>query len=72
MSYKMKEKPVLFKEKKECCGCAVCYNICPKDAIEMIADEEGFFYPIINENKCIRCYMCERVCFLRNTEKNDF
>ena len=29
-------------KKSECCGCGACYNICPKKAIEMIEDEEGF------------------------------
>ena len=34
--------PVLFKEKKECCGCTACYAICSQMAISMIEDEEGF------------------------------
>ena len=25
--------PVLFKEKKECCGCTACYAICSQMAI---------------------------------------
>lgn len=24
----------------------------------MIEDEEGFEYPQIDENKCVRCYQC--------------
>ena len=43
----MRKKPVLFKEKRECCGCYACYSICPQKAIEMKKDEEGFFYPEI-------------------------
>ena len=27
---------------QDCCGCTACYAICPKDAITMIEDEEGF------------------------------
>lgn len=54
--------PVLYKEKYECSGCSACYCICPKGAISMIEDEEGFLYPIINETKCIKCYACIRVC----------
>lgn len=23
-------KPILFKKKEDCCGCAACYSICPK------------------------------------------
>ena len=33
--------------KSDCCGCSACANICPKRAIEMMADEEGFLYPNI-------------------------
>ena len=59
---KNKSVPVLFEEKYQCCGCTACYAICPKDAISMKCDEEGFLYPIIDENKCIRCYACLKVC----------
>lgn len=54
--------PVLFKEKKECCGCAACYAICSQMAISMIEDEEGFEYPRIDETKCVKCYQCLQVC----------
>lgn len=58
----VKEIPILYDKKEECCGCTACYAICPKDAIVMIEDEEGFEYPRIDESKCIRCYTCLRVC----------
>lgn len=54
----MKSIPTLYNRKEECCGCTACYAICPKSAINMIEDEEGFKYPQINGEKCIRCYMC--------------
>ena len=57
-----RENPVLYKRKEECCGCTACYAICPKEAISMVEDEEGFEYPKINENKCVRCYQCIKVC----------
>lgn len=28
----------------------------------MEADEEGFKYPVVNEDKCINCGLCEKVC----------
>ena len=37
------------KEKEICSGCTACMNICPKCAIEMKEDEEGFKYPIIDK-----------------------
>ncbi|MGH4052367.1 MAG: Coenzyme F420 hydrogenase/dehydrogenase, beta subunit C-terminal domain [Clostridium sp.] len=48
--------------KKNCSGCKGCYNICPQKCIEMLVDEEGFWYPKVNENKCIECGLCEKVC----------
>ena len=46
----------------ECCGCAACLNKCPKNAIVMKENEQGFLYPIIDKNKCISCGLCEKVC----------
>ena len=47
---------------KNCNGCSACVNICPRDAITMVSDAEGFFYPVINEDECVNCGLCETVC----------
>lgn len=61
------EKRTCFiRKKEECCGCTACYAICPKEAISMIEDEEGFEYPYICEEKCICCYKCMKVCPIKN------
>lgn len=62
----MDNKIELFKEKKECCACGACMNVCPKKAIEMKTDEYGYSYPVINEEKCIKCGACKRVCAFQN------
>lgn len=54
--------PILWENKQDCCGCSACFAVCPKRAITMKDDEEGFEYPYIDESLCIRCYMCLRVC----------
>ena len=64
----VKPVPVLFERKEECCGCTACYAICPKEAITMAEDEEGFLYPRVEEVNCIKCYMCLRVCPIKNTK----
>ena len=48
--------------KAECSGCTACMNICPKNAIKMVYDEEGFKYPSIDKEKCINCGTCYKIC----------
>lgn len=57
-----KEIPVLYSRKEECCGCTACYSICPQNAISMVEDEEGFLYPVIDEEKCVCCNACVKNC----------
>ncbi len=45
-----------------CCGCSACYSICPKSAIQMTPNEEGFSFPEVNENLCVECSLCEKSC----------
>lgn len=45
-----------------CTGCSACYNACPVEAIQMRADERGFYKPFIDENKCINCKLCDHIC----------
>ena len=58
------------KEKNLCCGCKVCSSVCPVEAISFQNDEEGFWYPIIDEVKCIKCNKCRIVCPLAKNELN--
>lgn len=37
-------------------------QVCPKQCIAMVADEQGFLYPRVDESVCIDCGLCERVC----------
>ncbi len=61
----MKDVPVLFRDKEECCGCTACYAVCPRNAIKMEKDEEGFEYPRIIKQKCVSCHLCLSVCPLK-------
>lgn len=53
---------ISISDKESCCGCKACYNICPKECIEIVADDEGFWYPEVNEQNCVNCGLCEKVC----------
>lgn len=57
----MKEN-IKIVEKKSCCGCGACANRCPVDAIRMKWDEEGFYYPKVDETACIYCGKCTAAC----------
>lgn len=57
-----------YLDKKHCCGCTACLNICPKSIISMREDEEGFLYPHINEDLCVNCGLCKKVCDFQKRE----
>lgn len=46
-----------------CTGCAACMNRCPKQCINMREDNKlGHLYPQIDNDKCIDCGACVKVC----------
>lgn len=55
-------------DKKNCCGCSACSQVCPKKCITMKMDEEGFSYPSIDKSICVNCGLCEKVCPIINVE----
>lgn len=59
---------IQIEEKKDCCGCSACAEVCPKACIQMEADTEGFFYPNVDTPTCIECHLCEKVCPIINVE----
>lgn len=59
----------VYNEKKDCCGCSACAESCPKNAIIMKQDKEGFLYPIIDKNLCIDCKLCIKICPILNEKK---
>ena len=70
---------IQINEKNNCSGCGACMSICPVSAIQMKLDEEGFWYPIVCEEKCIKCGKCDNVChyirpvnFLSKLEKMEY
>ena len=55
--------------KNYCSGCTACYSVCPKSAIVMRADTEGFVYPTVDAAKCVECKLCEKACPSLNREQ---
>ena len=60
-----------IKEKKDCCGCTACINICPVNAITMKEDSEGFLYPNVDQKKCVNCGLCEKICPILNKKEKE-
>jgi len=46
----------------DCTGCMACYNACSHGAIEIVKDKEGFLQPVVREDKCVECKLCEKSC----------
>jgi acetyltransferase-like isoleucine patch superfamily enzyme/coenzyme F420-reducing hydrogenase beta subunit len=65
---------ITIKEKKNCCGCNACGDVCLQGAVSFKADNEGFWYPEFDPIKCVNCGMCKKVCPIINAsflKKND-
>ena len=54
-----------------CTGCQACRLVCPKGCISMRQAADGFYYPLIEQNKCISCGKCRNVCPVANRYKDD-
>ena len=54
----------------KCTGCGACEAICPKGAVSMKADKEGFLRPSIDTQKCVHCHLCRRVCQVHYATKS--
>ena len=52
----------------KCSGCGVCEQICPKSAISMTPNNEGFLYPEVDSSLCVECRLCEKTCPVLNAK----
>ena len=57
---------ISIKDKSHCCGCNACVQVCPRSCISRVVDEEGFSYPKVDAELCIKCGLCEKVCPYHN------
>ncbi len=57
---------IILADNKTCTGCYSCMNACPKGAISMMEDREGFFQPVIDTQMCVECGLCQKSCPVLN------
>lgn len=55
----------------KCVGCGVCVDICPKNAIELKYNVQGFLHPNIDNEKCIDCNKCVNHCPANKNHTNN-
>lgn len=53
---------IKIDNKQSCSGCSACVQACPKQCISFEEDEQGFRYPSVNNELCVNCGLCEKVC----------
>jgi acetyltransferase-like isoleucine patch superfamily enzyme/coenzyme F420-reducing hydrogenase beta subunit len=66
---------IQIHDKRDCCGCNACGDICAHQAISFKTDHEGFWYPEVDLQKCTDCHLCEKVCPILHVDElsdNDF
>lgn len=52
----------ILAQREECTGCSACASGCPKNAISMQRDKEGFLYPVVDHALCVECGRCTSIC----------
>lgn len=57
---------IRLASQETCTGCSACANICPKSAIKMQMDKEGFLFPLIDASLCVECGKCMNACPILN------
>lgn len=57
------KKNVTAYEQNLCTSCGMCAAVCPKGAIQILLNPEGFYRPVVDEQTCVSCGRCLDVCY---------
>ncbi|WP_287622104.1 Coenzyme F420 hydrogenase/dehydrogenase, beta subunit C-terminal domain [Parabacteroides sp.] len=55
-------KHVLAYSPVPCAGCGACVASCPKRAVELKLNPDGFFSAVVDDDLCVDCGICQKVC----------
>lgn len=62
-------KPLDIIPHQDCTGCESCAASCGISCISMQQDKRGFFYPWVDNDRCVNCGACSRACPVLNVKK---
>lgn len=66
LEQEMKTTLRILEIEETCTGCGGCVSVCAKNALSLKYNEEGFYYPLLDEEKCVDCKFCEKACHVLN------
>lgn len=49
--------------KRGCTSCQLCATMCAREAIKIELNEDGFYRPVVDADKCTYCGLCTKVCY---------
>ena len=53
---------------RECTSCQMCGAVCPTQAISITLNKDGFYRPVVNDDKCVNCGLCVKSCYKFDNE----
>lgn len=56
------KRSILAESPRSCTGCTACMVVCPKDAISIVLNRDGFYSASVDNEKCVDCGLCQAVC----------
>lgn len=56
-------KNILADSRMACTGCGACVASCHKKAVTLSINEEGFYAPVVEDDLCVDCGICQKVCY---------
>lgn len=58
--------------REQCTACGACVSVCAKEALTLQPTQKiGFYYPVLDESRCVECHLCEKICHVLSSNHNE-